>query len=60
MVTYKDATQVFRYKCVNQQAKKVNSRAIFLPHTAMTNLSWGINSLGYQTNKQILLNKQTN
>ena len=30
MVTYKDATQVFRYKCVNQQAKKVNSSAIFL------------------------------
>ena len=30
MVTYKNATQVVRNECVNQQAKKVKSRAIFL------------------------------
>ena len=60
ILTYKDATQVVRYRCVNQQAKKVNSRAIFLLHAVKTNLCWGINSLDYQTNKQILLIKQMN
>ena len=38
MVTYKDATQVLRYRCVYQQAKKVNSRAIFLLIAVKTNL----------------------
>ena len=38
MVTYKDATQVLGYRCVYQQAKKVNSRAIFLLIAVKTNL----------------------
>ena len=38
MVTYKDTTQVFRYRCVNQQAKKVNSGALFLLMAVKTNL----------------------
>ena len=60
MVTYKDAAEVVRYRCVNQQAKKVYSRALFLLHAVKTNLGWGINSLDYQTNQQILLIRQTN
>ena len=38
MVTYKDAAQEVRYRCINQQAKKVNSRAIFLLFAVKTNL----------------------
>ena len=60
MVTYKDAAQVVRYRCVNQQAKKVDSRAKFLLNAVKTNLCWGIKSLDYQTNKEILLIKKTN
>ena len=60
MVTYKDATQVFRYKCVNQQAKKVNSRAIFLLIAVKTNLCWGINSLDYQTINTNIVNQTNN
>ena len=56
MVTYKDAVQVVRYRCVNEQVKKVYSRAVFLLHAFKTNLFWGITSLDYQTNK----NKYTN
>ena len=41
-MTFKDATQVFRYRSVNQQVKKVDSRAIFLLHAVKTNLCWGI------------------
>ena len=53
ILTYKDATQVVRYRCVNQKSKEVNSRAIFLLHAVKTNLCWGINSFDYKTNKQI-------
>ena len=59
IVTYKDATPLFRYICVNQQAKKLDSRANILLHAVKTNLFLGINSLNYQTNKQILSIKQT-
>ena len=38
MVTYKDAAQVVRYRCVNQQAKKVDLRAIILLLAVKTNL----------------------
>ena len=51
VLTYKDATQVVRYRCVNQQAKEVNSRAIFLLIAVRTNLCGGIDSLYCQTNK---------
>ena len=38
MVTYKDAAQVVRYRCVNQQAKKVDSKAIFPLHAVYNNM----------------------
>ena len=44
MVTYKYATEVFRYRCVNQQAKKVYSRAIILQHVNQTNKLNELNS----------------
>ena len=55
MVTYKDAVQVVRYRCVNEQVKKVYSRAVFLLHAVKTNLFWGITSLDYKhTNTNII------
>ena len=38
ILTYEDATQVVIYRCVNQQAKKFNSRAVFLLIAVKTNL----------------------
>ena len=53
MVSYKDATQVAINRCVNQAAKKVDSRAIFLQIEVMTSFGGGINSLDYKTNWHI-------
>ena len=47
ILTYEDATQVIRYRCVNQQTKGVEIWAILLLLSVKANLSWGINSLDY-------------
>ena len=51
MVTHKNATQVVRNRCVNQQAKIVDSNALFWQITVKTKFGWGINGLNYQINK---------
>ena len=59
MVTSKDADKVVIHTYINQQAKKVNSRAIFLLLAVETNPFQGINSLDYKQTKTIIIN-QTN
>ena len=50
-LNYKDTTKVIRNRYMNQQAKKVDSRAIYRLIAVKTNLGWDINSLNSQTNK---------
>ena len=56
MVTYKPVTKVVRNRCVNYQAKRVDSKATL--HLIET--CWCFNNLDYQMNKHKLLIKQTN
>ena len=51
MVTYKHITEVVRNRCLNHEAKRVDSRVLLLIIEVKINFSLNFENTDYQTNK---------